>query len=397
MAPSALLVRLVSGYTAVGRLRTFHADHLHAAGLRVYAALIARFERPRPALAFFLFALASSFSRRALRTSPHVVSALLTVCAGLPPIHVGQLHASAAKCGDMVALRKAFDEMPHRGVPSWNALVVGYARNGIFLAALRVFSELVAQGQQVPLDQCNVMDCHDPALQQRGHGGHQAIDLVETILEKGIKPGHISLVTVLPSCSHSGFVEEGLKYFNLMTQVHRIMPWSEHYACMIDMFGRAGLCEAKQLIDQMPVKPDASVLGALVTPSLNCGDLELGKKVAKKLFEIEPSSSGNYVLLANIFPSHIHTEDWRQASNEVKRWMTYQQIMKEKGCSLVNIENKINGFLDVSEIALSKTASASEKTSGDVQTIELGKSVDKFDIMLGRAEHNEYMLMYTVG
>jgi pentatricopeptide repeat protein len=37
-----------------------------------------------------------------------------------------------AKGGDMAASRNVFDEMPSEGVASWNALVVGYARNGMF-------------------------------------------------------------------------------------------------------------------------------------------------------------------------------------------------------------------------------------------------------------------------
>lgn len=404
-----------------------------------------------------------------------------------------------AKCRDMAASRKVFDEMPRRGVVSWNALVVGYARNGVCLEALCVFRELKTQGREVPLDQVSVssalsactvaravdsgqqvhacvvkvgldvstvcvtnallnmytkcgcprealtlfnaegcrdvvtwnivilgclhesrfqeacvkfrsmvrsgvlpddvsfatalhasaclatwtlgasihasvvktgfLDSHGlssslitvyskcghlddacrafevaedhlcvmswtamiTALQQHGHGG-QAIDLFETMLEKGIKPDHIAFVSVLTSCSHSGLVEEGRKYFTLMTQVHRITPWSEHYACMVDMFGRAGLLgEAKQFIDQMPVKPDASVLGALLAACMNCGDLELGKEVAKKLFEIEPHNSGNYVLLANIYASRGRLE----VAKEVRRWMMSLEVRKEKGCSLV--------------------------------------------------------------
>jgi pentatricopeptide repeat protein len=111
------------------------------------------------------------------------------------------------------------------------------------------------------------------ALQQHGQGV-QAIDMFETMLEKGVSLDHVTFVSVLSSCSQSGLIEQGRKYFNLMTQVYKITPWSEHYASMVDMFGRAGLLgDAKQFIHQMHIKPDASVLGALLSGCVNCRDL----------------------------------------------------------------------------------------------------------------------------
>jgi len=103
------------------------------------------------------------------------------------------------------------------------------------------------------------------------------------------------------------------------------------------MFGRAGLLsEAKQFIDQMRVKPDASVLGALLSACMNCRDLEMGEEVAKKLFVIEPGNTGNYVLLANIYTSHGRLEE----AKEVRKLMRFQELRKEKGCSLVKDESQ---------------------------------------------------------
>ncbi|CAM0881029.1 unnamed protein product [Alopecurus aequalis] len=522
-----LLTQFVSLYGATGRLdaviRAFCAHHLSANNLRSYTSLISRLAHPQPALAFSIFSreLLSS-SRRALRPNPHVISAVLAACAGLTPVHGRQVHACAAKiasltdvfvytglvhayatAGDMSSSSRVFDEMPHRNVASWNALLVGYNRSGMYLEALRVFRELASVGHKVQLDQVTMSsaltacagaraanfgrqvhacvvkvgldmsdvcvtnalldmytkctysqeafalfdaaDCRDvftwnivilgcihenrvekactmfrsmlrgavlpddvsfatvlqaiaclpawalgaslhasvlktgfevsqvvarslitmysksghlddahrvfevaeghlsimswtamiTAFQQHGQVG-QAINLFETLLKKGIMPDHITFVSVLSSCSHSGLVEQGRKYFSLMTKVYKLTPRSEHYGCMVDMFGRAGLLgEAKQFIDEMPVKPDASVLGALLSACLNCGDLELGKEVAQNLFEIEPGKAGNYILLANIYVSHGRLEE----AKEVRRWMVSQEVRKEKGCSLVNMEN----------------------------------------------------------
>jgi pentatricopeptide repeat protein len=228
------------------------------------------------------------------------------------------LHAAVEKTGFVVSQVVA------------RSLINMYSKSGCLDDARRVFE--TAQGHLSIMSWTAMIT----AFQQHGQG-RQAINLFEILLKKGIMPDHVTFVSVLSSCSHSGLVELGRKYFGLMTKVYKLAPRSEHYCCMVDMFGRAGLLgDAKQFVDEMPVRPDASVLGALLSACLNCGDLELGKKVAENLFEIEPGKAGNYVLLANIYASHGRLDE----AKEVRSWMVSQEVRKEKGCSLVNLENR---------------------------------------------------------
>ncbi|XP_071684262.1 pentatricopeptide repeat-containing protein At1g08070, chloroplastic-like isoform X2 [Lolium perenne] len=228
------------------------------------------------------------------------------------------LHAAVEKAGFVVSQVVA------------RSLISMYSKSGCLDDARRVFE--AAQGHLSIMSWTAMIT----AFQQHGQG-RQAINLFEILMEKGIMPDHVTFVSVLSSCSHSGLVQLGRKYFSLMTKVYKLAPRSEHYCCMVDMFGRAGLLgEAKRFVDEMPFKPDASVLGALLAACLNCGDLELGKEVAENLFEIEPGKAGNYVLLANIYASHGRLED----AKEVRRRMVSQEVKKEKGCSLVNLENR---------------------------------------------------------
>jgi hypothetical protein len=86
----------------------------------------------------------------------------------------------------------------------------------------------------------------------------------------------------------------------------------------------------------MRVTPYASVLGALLAGWVNCRDLEMGKEVAKKLFEIEPENTGNYILLANMYTSHGRLE----VANELRRQMMAQELRKAKGCTFVTNKNQ---------------------------------------------------------
>ncbi|OVA13506.1 Pentatricopeptide repeat [Macleaya cordata] len=202
-----------------------------------------------------------------------------------------------AKCGSLSNAGRVFEEIEDRNVVCWTAMIA--------------------------------------ACQQHGCGD-QVIELFEQMLGIGIKPDYITFVCVLSACSHTGRVEEGLQYYNSMNRVHGMKPGSEHYACMVDMLGRAGrLDEAKMFIESMPADPDPSVWGALLGACRKYGNLEMGREVAERLFEIEPNNPGNYVLLSNIYTRYGMLEE----ANEVRKMMGLNGVRKEPGCSWIDIKN----------------------------------------------------------
>ncbi|XP_039129500.1 LOW QUALITY PROTEIN: putative pentatricopeptide repeat-containing protein At5g52630 [Dioscorea cayenensis subsp. rotundata] len=211
-----------------------------------------------------------------------------------------------------------------------SSLITMYAKCGCLIDAHRVFEE--------SREYVNVVSWTAiiAAFQQHGQGDI-VIRLFDEMLERGIKPDYVTYVCVLSACSHNGLIEQGFKYFDSMSRVHGMAPGNEHYACMVDMLGRAGrLDEAKQFIDRMPVKPDVSVWGALLGACRNCRDLEMGREVAQRLFEIEPDNPGNYVLLANMYALHGRSEE----AKGVRRLMKIKGVRKETGCSWIDIKNK---------------------------------------------------------
>ncbi|XP_008800339.1 putative pentatricopeptide repeat-containing protein At5g52630 [Phoenix dactylifera] len=218
-------------------------------------------------------------------------------CAG------SSLITMYAKCGSLDDAYRSFQEMKHhQNVVSWTAMIA--------------------------------------AFQQHGHA-NRVIELFDRMLEEGMEPDYVTFVCILSACSHSGLIEQGFRYFTSMSQVHNMAPGKEHYACMVDMLARAGrLAEAKQFIDTMPIKPDASVWGALLGACGKSGNLELGKEVARRLFEIEPDNPGNYVLLANLYARHGRLEE----AKEVRRLMGYNGVRKETGCSWIDVKNKTYVF-----------------------------------------------------
>ncbi|OEL16733.1 Pentatricopeptide repeat-containing protein [Dichanthelium oligosanthes] len=129
----------------------------------------------------------------------------------------------------------------------------------------------------------------------------EAVGLFKEMSDERIAPNEVTFVGLLSAYSHAGLMEEAHACFSSMSSKYRINPSVEHYTIMVDLLGRSGkLDKAFQLIMQMPLRPHASVWGALLLACRLHNNVELGEVVASKCFELEPEESGYYILLVDV-------------------------------------------------------------------------------------------------
>ncbi|KAF8413318.1 hypothetical protein HHK36_001296 [Tetracentron sinense] len=212
------------------------------------------------------------------------------------------LTSMYSRCGNIEAASLVFNEMSDRNVISWTSMIMGFAKHGYARRALEIFNEMV---------------------------------------ETGTQPNEVTYIAVLSACSHVGMIAEGWKHFNSMNKEHRIVPRMEHYACMVDLLGRSGfLEEAVKFIYSMPFKADALVWRTLLGACRVNGNTELGRHAAKLILELDPRDPAAYILLSNLYAS---TGQWDDVV-EIRKNMKERKLIKEAGCSWMEIENKVHKF-----------------------------------------------------
>jgi pentatricopeptide repeat protein len=137
-------------------------------------------------------------------------------------------------------------------------------------------------------------------------------------------------------------LEEGVQIFNSMSKDHLVEPNAIHYSCVVDIYSRAGrLDEAYEFIQIMPMEPTAGAWKSLLAGCRVYKNAELTKISAKKLFEIEPSRSDNYVALCNIL---VTAKLWSEAS-KIRMLMKESGITKTPGCSWLHVGNRVHTFV----------------------------------------------------
>ncbi|KAJ6916869.1 hypothetical protein NC652_019319 [Populus alba x Populus x berolinensis] len=126
-----------------------------------------------------------------------------------------------------------------------------------------------------------------------------------------------------------------------MKNAHKIDPTLSHYACMVDLFGRAGLLqEAYKFVENMPMEPDVIAWGSLLSSCKVYKNVDLAKVAAERLLLIEPNNSGAYSALANVYSS---CGKWDDAA-KIRKLMKARGVKKEQGLSWVQIQNKTHVF-----------------------------------------------------
>ncbi|XP_021766539.1 putative pentatricopeptide repeat-containing protein At3g11460, mitochondrial [Chenopodium quinoa] len=208
-----------------------------------------------------------------------------------------------SRCGNLVKARAIFDDTPKKSLVIWTAMIGGYGLHG---------------------------------------QGEVAVDLFDEMISSGIQPDGTVFVSVLSACSHAGLIDKGLTYFYSMGKYYNLVPKKEHYACMVDLLGRAGcLSKAHELIISMPMQPDAAVWGALLGACKIHKNVELAKLAFQRVVEIEPANTGYYVLLSNIYLDAGNIEGVKKT----QVMMRGLKLRKDPGYSYVEHEGRIHMFL----------------------------------------------------
>lgn len=312
-----------------------------------------------------------------------------------------------AACGDEKDARKVFDEMPHRDTVSWNVLISCFARNRRSKDALQLFDVMQGQEYAAEPDDVTCLlllqaCAHLGALnfgerihryvEDRGYGGSLKVrnsliamysrcgcvdkayrvfcdtqrrnvvtwsamisglatngygrDAIEAFMEMrrvGVEPDDQTFTGVLSACSHSGLVDDGLKFLDMMKFEYGLVPNVCHYGCIVDLLGRAGLLDrAYQLIvSEMGVEPDATIWRTLLGACRIYGHFELGEQVIEHLIELKAQQAGDYILLLNIYSS---VGNWEKVA-DLRRLMKDRRIQTTPGCSTMELKGEIHEFI----------------------------------------------------
>ncbi|ONK76616.1 uncharacterized protein A4U43_C03F30190 [Asparagus officinalis] len=209
-----------------------------------------------------------------------------------------------AKCGKLSLARCLFDRSKDRDTGLWNAMIVGYGMNG---------------------------DCKE------------SLSLLAKMIDSGVQPSDITFTAVISACSHRGMVSEGLGVFNLMVDDYKILITYEHYACMVDMFGRAGLLKgAYEFIMSMPIEPSKDIWGAFISACRIHSDAKFMEIAARQMNECSDTSetTGYHVMMSNMY---AESGQWREMAG-LRTKIKNGRMKKRTGCSWIEIGDSVHVF-----------------------------------------------------
>ncbi|XVF07249.1 hypothetical protein REPUB_Repub06bG0122300 [Reevesia pubescens] len=208
-----------------------------------------------------------------------------------------------AKCGSVGDACQMFNGMNGHDSVSWNAMVSAYSIHG---------------------------------------QGKKALLLFEEMKRKGFAPDEITILALLQACSYTGLWEDGLCLFNEMESNYGIRPVIEHFACMVDLLGRAGLLpKAMDFINNSPFPESPLLWRTLVNVSKLQGDLHFGMLASKNLLELSPEEAGSYILVSNMYAGFGMLDE----AAKVRTAMNDLKLSKVAGRSWIEIDNKVHCFV----------------------------------------------------
>ncbi|KAJ4977786.1 hypothetical protein NE237_008566 [Protea cynaroides] len=207
-----------------------------------------------------------------------------------------------SKCGSVKDACNVFDRIAVKNAASWNAMIGCYGKHGLVDASIQLF---------------------------------------KIMQEKGVKANQVTFTCLLSACSHGGLVEKGLEIFRSMKENDSTEFSKEHYACIVDLLCRSGrLEEAYELVKELPIKINDSIVGAFLNGCRIHGRSDLAKHMEEMIADMKLKRPGGFVTLSNIYAAD---GEW-DGVETVRRLMKEKSVLKKPGYSWLEKKDELVGF-----------------------------------------------------
>ncbi|KDP41355.1 hypothetical protein JCGZ_15762 [Jatropha curcas] len=303
-----------------------------------------------------------------------------------------------SRSGNIDKARSLFYEMPLRDVSSYSSMIAAFSNHGCWNEGLLLFREMMAGGQIKPnqvtigtvLSCCINMDSLGLLIGKSVHGfilkkgwelnvviGNILVDmyakcgflknalqvfdfmhernvktgtaliceaaqhgfsqvslsLLKMMQEAGIRPNDLTFTGILNACVHSGLDVEGGKHF-WMIEEYGLEGKIQHYGCMVDLFGKAGLLEeAFEVIKTMKFEANIVIWGSFLSACKEHKQFDLAERAIEQVSRIiKPENDGGiYTLICALYASN---EKWDDVER-VRKLMLDQNVRKVEGLSFI--------------------------------------------------------------
>ncbi|KAJ7290856.1 hypothetical protein O6H91_05G071700 [Diphasiastrum complanatum] len=201
-----------------------------------------------------------------------------------------------AKCGCTEDARELFDNMSERNVVSWNAMIAGYAQNGLSKGALALYEQMKHEGMQ-PDNVTFVLLLKACASLSTIEQGKQ---LHSDIIKRGFQSEVVVCNTLVDMYAKCGCTEDARELFDNMSE-RDVVSWN----AMIAGYAQNGLGkEALALYEQMKqegMQPDNVTVVLLLEACASLAALEQGKQLHTDIIKrgLIQSVRDSNILLAN--------------------------------------------------------------------------------------------------
>ncbi|KAH7570123.1 hypothetical protein JRO89_XS05G0048300 [Xanthoceras sorbifolium] len=250
-----------------------------------------------------------------------------------------------AKLEDIDSGRRIFDEASEKDVILWNCMIDNLCYLWILTLGQCIVDyveeEVLALDANLGTAMVDIYGVHGQA--------RNAVTLFYRMEDEGVRPNEVTFLAVLSACSHGGLVEEGMEILERMVIEYGFSPKIEHYGCLVDLLGRAGLLEeAHNLIKSLPIKVDATAWRALLSACRVYGNIKLGEYVNSVLIEMNDEHPTDTILVSSTYaiagrqPNQIrmHEVEKEKINKQVGNrsiGKEEEKMMKEAGRSAIEM------------------------------------------------------------